>query len=50
MGMSMGCMLTQMLALRHPNRLSGIVLLSSMYFAEGSDQLPYSSDEFNSFF
>jgi pimeloyl-ACP methyl ester carboxylesterase len=39
MGMSMGGMLTQMLSLRHPNRLSGIILLSSIYFAEGSDQL-----------
>jgi pimeloyl-ACP methyl ester carboxylesterase len=50
MGMSMGGMLTQMLALRNPNRLNGIILLSTMYFAEGADQLPYSSDEVNSFF
>jgi pimeloyl-ACP methyl ester carboxylesterase len=50
MGMSMGGMLAQMIALRHPERLNGIVLLSAMYFAEGADNLPYSSDEVNAFF
>ncbi len=50
MGMSMGGMLTQMLALRHPERVLGIVLLSTMYFAEGCENLPYSSDEVNAFF
>lgn len=50
MGMSMGGMLTQMIALRHPERLSGIILLSSMYFAEDAENLPYSSEEVNDFF
>ncbi|WP_313162607.1 alpha/beta hydrolase [Sedimentibacter sp.] len=50
MGMSMGGMLTQMIALRHAERVNGIVLLSSMYFAEGAENLPYSSDEVNAFF
>lgn len=50
MGMSMGGMLTQMTALRHPERVCGIVLLSSMYFAEGAENLPYSSEEVNEFF
>lgn len=35
--MSMGGMLTQMIALRHPERVCGIVLLSSMYFAAGAE-------------
>lgn len=50
MGMSMGGMLTQMIALRHPERVCGIVLLSTMYFAEGAESLPYSTDEVNAFF
>lgn len=50
MGMSMGGMLTQMIALRHPARVCGIVLLSSMYFAAGAENLPYSSEEVNEFF
>lgn len=50
MGMSMGGMLAQMTALRHPERVCGIVLLSSMYFAEGAENLPYSSQEVNDFF
>ncbi|EHQ90670.1 alpha/beta fold hydrolase [Desulfosporosinus youngiae] len=50
MGMSMGGMLTQMIALRHPERVRGIVLLSSMYFAAGAENLPYSSEEVNEFF
>ena len=50
MGMSMGGMLTQMIALRHPERVAGIVLLASMYFADGAENLPYSSDEVNTFF
>jgi pimeloyl-ACP methyl ester carboxylesterase len=50
MGMSMGGMLAQMEALRNPQRLNGIILMSSMYFAEGADSLPYSSDEVNAFF
>ena len=35
MGMSMGGMLAQMVAVRHPNRVSGLVLLASIYGAEG---------------
>lgn len=50
MGMSMGGMLTQMMALRHPERVRGIVLLSSMYFAAGAENLQYSSEEVNEFF
>lgn len=50
MGMSMGGMLTQMIALRHPERVRGIVLLASMYFAAGAENLPYSSEEVNEFF
>lgn len=50
MGMSMGGFLAQMLAVRHPERVSGLILLSSMYFAEGSEDLPYASDEVNTFF
>ncbi len=50
MGMSMGGFLAQMLAVRHPDRVKGLVLLSTMYFAEGAEDLPYSSDEVNSFF
>lgn len=49
-GMSMGGMLAQMIALRRPQRVAGIVLLSSMYFADGAESLPYSSDEVNAFF
>ncbi len=50
MGMSMGGMLVQMLALRNPERIRGIVLLATMYFAEGAENLPYSSDAVNAFF
>lgn len=50
MGMSMGGMLTQMIAMRHPERVCGIILLSSMYFAAGAENLPYSSEEVNEFF
>ncbi|MDL2229422.1 alpha/beta fold hydrolase [Treponema sp. OttesenSCG-928-L16] len=50
MGMSMGGMLTQMIAVRHPERVKGIVLLSSMYFADGAERLPSSSPEVNAFF
>lgn len=50
MGMSMGGMLTQMIALRHPDRVKGIVLLGSMYFAEGAEKLPVYSKEVKEFF
>lgn len=50
MGMSLGGMLAQMTALRHPARVRGLVLLAAMYFGEGADQLPSSSDEVNAFF
>lgn len=50
MGMSMGGMLAQMIAVRHPERVSGIVLLASMYFAEGAEDLPGWSEEVDEFF
>ena len=50
MGMSMGGMLTQMSALRHPERVMGIVLLASMYFAAGAEQLPGMSGEVADYF
>lgn len=50
MGMSMGGFLAQMIGVRHSNRLNGLVLLSTMYFAEGAENLPYSSDDVNAFF
>jgi pimeloyl-ACP methyl ester carboxylesterase len=50
MGMSLGGMFAQIIAVRHPERTAGIVLLSSMYFAEGAELLPGSADEVNDFF
>lgn len=50
MGMSMGGMLAQMIAIRHPDRLDGLVLLASMYFAEGADKLPVFSESVQKFF
>lgn len=50
MGMSMGGMLAQMIALRHPNRLNGLVLHASMYFVEGAEKLPVYSEEVEKFF
>ncbi|MCP1101724.1 pimeloyl-ACP methyl ester carboxylesterase [Aequitasia blattaphilus] len=50
MGMSLGSVITQIAALRHPDRVSGIILLASMYFAEGADRLPGSSPEVTQFF
>lgn len=50
MGMSMGGMLAQMIAIRHPDRLNGLVLHASMYFAEGSEKLPVYSEEVENFF
>ena len=50
MGMSMGGMLAQMVAVRHPNRVSGLVLLASIYGAEGADKLPMFSPEVKKFF
>ena len=38
MGMSMGGMLAQMIAVRHPERVSGLVLHATMYFAEGAEK------------
>ncbi|EGL15736.1 alpha/beta fold hydrolase [Paenibacillus sp. HGH0039] len=39
-GMSMGGMLIQIIALRHPHRVQGISLLSTMYFGPGWEELP----------
>lgn len=50
MGMSMGGMLAQIAAVRHPERVCGLVLLSSMYFGEGAEHLPGSSPAVNAFF
>lgn len=50
MGMSMGGMLAQMIAVRHPERVSGLVLHASMYFAEGAEKLPVFSPEVQKFF
>lgn len=50
MGMSMGAMLSQMIAIRHPERVSALVLLASMYFAEGADKLAVFSPEVQKFF
>ena len=50
MGMSMGGMLAQMIAVRHPERVKSCVLLASMYFAEGSENLPVFSPEVQKFF
>lgn len=50
MGMSMGGMLAQIAAVRHPKRVAGLVLLSSMYFGPGAEQLPASSEEVNAIF
>ncbi|HET6785168.1 MAG TPA: alpha/beta hydrolase, partial [Erysipelotrichaceae bacterium] len=50
MGMSMGGMLAQMIAIRHPERVKGLVLHASMYFAEGAENLPVFSEEVHKFF
>jgi len=50
MGMSMGGMLAQMIAVRHPERVSGLVLHAAMYFAEGAENLPVFSPEVQKFF
>jgi len=50
MGMSMGGMLAQLIAVRHPERISKLVLLASMYFAEGSEKLPVFGPEVQKFF
>lgn len=50
MGMSMGGMLAQMIAIRHPERLNGLVLYAAMYFAEGAEKLPVYSEEVEKFF
>lgn len=50
MGMSMGGMLAQMIAIRHPERVKSLVLLASMYFAEGAEDLPVFSPEVQKFF
>lgn len=50
MGMSMGGMLAQMIAIRHPERVKGLVLHASMYFAEGAENLPVFSEEVQKFF
>lgn len=50
MGMSMGGMLAQMIAIRHPDRVKGLVLHASMYFAEGAENLPVFSEEVQKFF
>jgi pimeloyl-ACP methyl ester carboxylesterase len=50
MGMSMGGMLAQMIALRHPDRLLALVLHASMYFAQGAEDLPVYSEEVEKFF
>lgn len=50
MGMSMGGMLAQLLATRHPERISGMVLLGSMYYGKGADALPGMAEELKAFF
>lgn len=50
MGMSLGSVITQIAALRHPDRVSGVILLASMYCAEGAEKLPGSSPEVTEFF
>lgn len=50
MGMSMGGMLAQIIAVRHPERVSSLVLLASMYFAEGAEKLAVFSPEVQKFF
>lgn len=50
MGMSMGGMLAQMIAIRHPERVKTLVLHASMYFAEGAEKLPVFSEEVQKFF
>lgn len=49
-GMSMGAMLGQMIAHRHPERVHGLVLYAGMYFGEGADELPVFSEEVKAFF
>ncbi len=50
MGMSMGGMLAQMIAIRHPERVKALILHASMYFAEGAEKLPVFSEEVQKFF
>ena len=50
MGMSMGGMLAQIIAVRHPERISGLVLLCSVFITKADGGLPQSSDEVNVFF
>lgn len=49
-GMSMGAMLAQMIAQRHPDRVKALVLYAGMYFGEGADALPVFSEEVKAFF
>lgn len=49
-GMSMGAMLVQMIAQRHPDRVKALVLYAGMYFGEGADALPVFSEEVKAFF
>ena len=50
MGMSMGGMLTQLIAMKYPERVDGVVLLASLYVSKDLVSLPKSSDEVNDLF
>jgi len=50
MGMSMGGMSTQLIAMKYPERVNGAILLASLYIPKDSDDLPKSSDETNDLF
>ncbi|WP_217560728.1 alpha/beta fold hydrolase [Paenibacillus sp. GbtcB18] len=49
-GMSMGGMLVQIIALRHPDRVQGITLVSTMYFGPGWEELPQMEAKVEAFF
>ncbi|MFE4571893.1 alpha/beta fold hydrolase [Paenibacillus chitinolyticus] len=49
-GMSMGGMLVQIIALRHPDRVQSISLVSTMYFGPGWEELPPMEAKVEAFF
>ncbi|GKS11625.1 acetyltransferase [Paenibacillus chitinolyticus] len=49
-GMSMGGMVVQIIALRHPDRVQSISLVSTMYFGPGWEELPQMEAKVEAFF
>ncbi|MFF2157372.1 alpha/beta fold hydrolase [Paenibacillus chitinolyticus] len=49
-GMSMGGLLVQIIALRHPDRVQGISLVCTMYFGPGWEELPQMESKVEDFF